>query len=332
MMVSSVLLIHWDIPKLISHHMMINRGKMTTREEDEWLLLSLRERSRKPRSRQDLTITLEDISSVRRKILLFPELKQQINLKLLARMEKKLRIRTCHECHQQLENYDNGQWICMNCGGCFSDMLSDEISYTTHKQHSKVPYSKIRCLKLNLKQLTGNYPASKWFPIYEQIKGELYENITLIELREIMKKHRKSKAYPMANAILYHHRGMSVDLKEEEREALFHLFQTYHDKYVEISTRTRKTMRFSHFLIKVLPCVGRKDLRKFVVDVKDTTKKKNMELMWLRIRKESDLRNQMKYYRTYFLKKYTAPPIPARIKSGVKSNLSPPISGDFDGT
>jgi hypothetical protein len=29
MVSSSILLIHWDIPKLISHHMTINRGKMT---------------------------------------------------------------------------------------------------------------------------------------------------------------------------------------------------------------------------------------------------------------------------------------------------------------
>ena len=252
----------------------------TVEEENKWLSLSLRESSRKPRSRQELTITLEDINSVRRKIGLFPQLKEQVNMKLLARMERKLRIRTCNSCGKKLENYDNGQWICMDCGFCFTDVLTEEVNYMTHKQHSKVPYSKIRCLKLNLKQLTGNYPATKWFPIYEQIKGEMWEDMTLIELREIMKKHRKSKAYPMANAILYHHQGMSVDLKEDEKDALFHLFQTYHDKYVEISTRTRRTMRFSHFLIKVLPCLGRKDLCKFIVDVKDAGKKKNMELMW----------------------------------------------------
>jgi hypothetical protein len=64
-----------------------------------------------------------------------------VNMKLLARMENKLRIRTCHSCQQPLGNYDNGQWICMNCGQCFSDVLGEEVSYFTHKQHSKVPYS-----------------------------------------------------------------------------------------------------------------------------------------------------------------------------------------------
>ena len=295
------MLIHWSIPKLISHHLMENDGKLTVLEQEKWINISLRERMKPLRNRCDLVINLEDIVAVRRKINFFPCLKEQINMKLLIKMERELRRRKCEDCGIPLQSSSNEEEIaCPRCGVCSINGLCDDLWSKTSKRHNKVPYHKIRCLKLNIKQLLGNYSADRWFSIYETIKDEMNDDITLLELRDLLKKYRKSKAYPMANAILFHHRKIHINMTEDEKNALFHLFQIYHDGYVRISRRSRKTMRFSHFILKVLPCLNRKDLRKFVVDIKDKTKKKNMNLMFKKICKNTELKNQMKYYRIYF--------------------------------
>ena len=84
--------------------------------------------------------------------------------------------------------------------------------------------------------------------IYELIKGEMTHNISLLELREIMKKKGKSKSYPMANAILFHHTHQQKTMSDVEKDALFHLFSIYHGGYlsfIEATTQNDAIWTFS---------------------------------------------------------------------------------------
>ncbi|MEA2104331.1 MAG: hypothetical protein U9P79_06800 [Candidatus Cloacimonadota bacterium] len=294
------LLVEWSIPKLIGKYLAEKGRELSVIETERWMTIQLQEMAREPRNRRDLSVNLGDIRDVRKKISLFPQLKEQINTKLLLKMEKRLREKTCSQCSRKLEPF-GGELVCPNCGVSQRGfMLDDFCGRDYHHAHNKVPYHKIRCLKMNIKQLLGNFAEGKWLPIYEQIKRDLKPALSLLELREIMKKKGKSKSYPMANAILFHHISIRKSMNEVEKDALFHLFSIYHDGYVQLSKRPRKTMRFGHFLLKILPCLKRDDLCEFVVDIKDENKKKKMNLLFRRICRKTKLKDEMKRYRAFF--------------------------------
>lgn len=207
----------------------------------------------------------------------------------------------CNGCGAQCKkDHKHGDMVCPDCGLCHVDAISLDAAYsmnfgehgalksTVDAHTRKNFYKRVNYFTELMKNLTDtrhdNVPEAVMTVISEQsdVWGTKRSEITVSDVRKLLKKNKLGKYYPHVNSI---HRAVagkkaSVSLTHHDITRMTEMFKRTSMVYDKLHTNRKNGLNYSYITMQLLRLIGRQDCCQFINGLKCKKRIKCHDEIW----------------------------------------------------